>query len=311
VANTERYVPKAGAAKRESRYVEFKERFDTAIDGEWLELFKDMVAIANIGGGVIVIGVRNDGSPSGADVRRVLALDGATICDKLNSYIAHDFDDFEVVPVMRDGTEAAAIVVGPAGDAPLTFIKPGTYPYPGRPDRQKSAFGRGPYFRHGAKSEPGTRDDLRGFIEGRLESIREEWLGGIKRVITAPQGSEIVAIERTEDQEGDRAIRITTDENAPLYRAVDWDVTHPHRQTELIDEVNQRLPRGVHINSYDIQSVKRVHEINETTHPEWVHLPRWGTYQYSDDLVTWLVSQYDRDNEFFTKARARYYELTH
>jgi hypothetical protein len=123
-------------------------------------------------------------------------------------------------------------------------------------------------------------------------------------VITAQQGSEIVAIERTEDQEGERAMRIATDENAPLYRAVDWDVTHLHRQTELIDEVNCRLPRGVHINSYDIQSVKRAHDINETTHPESVHLPRWGTYQYSDDLVTWLVRQYDRDNDFFAKARA-------
>jgi len=156
-----------------------------------------------------------------------------------------------------------------------------------------------------------TRDDLRRFIEAQLESIRQEWLGGIHRVITAPQGREIVAIERTQDHEGERAIRITTDENAPLYRAVDWDITHPHRQTELIDEVNQRLPRGVSINSYDIQSVKRAHDITETTHPEWAHLPRWGTYQYSDDLVRWLAEQYDRDHEFFAKARARYYELTH
>lgn len=311
MADTERYVPKAAAARRESKYVEFKEQFDPTDNGEWLELLKDIVAIANIGGGAIVIGVRNDGTPSGSDLRPVLAVDGATICDKLNSYLGHDFDDFDVVPVMRNGTEAAAIVIGPAGEAPLTFIKPGTYPDPRRQDRQKSAFGRGPYFRHGAKSEPGTRNDLRGFIESRLESIRQAWLGGIKRVITAPQGGEIVAIQRTEDQQGERAIRITSDENAPLYRAVDWDVTHPHRQTELIDEVNHRLPRGVHINSYDIQSVKRAHDINETTHAEWVHLPRWGTYQYSDDLVAWLLDQYGRDDDFFTKARARYYELTH
>jgi hypothetical protein len=311
VPDTEQYLPKATTARRESKYVEFKEQFDIVIDGEWLELFKDMVAIANIGGGVIVIGVRNDGRPSGSGVRGVLALDGATICDKLKGYIGHDFDDFEVVPLIRDGREAAAIVIGPAGEAPLTFTKPGTYPDPRRQDRQKSAFGRGPYFRHGAKSEPGTRDDLRGFIERRLESVRQAWLGGIKRVIAAPQGSEIVAIERTEDQEGQRAIRITTDEKAPLYRAVDWDATHPHRQTELIDQVNQRLPRRVHINGYDIQSVKRAHDINETTHPEWVHLPRWGSYQYSDDFVAWLVSQWNRNKEFFTKARARYYDLTH
>ncbi|MFN2471798.1 MAG: RNA-binding domain-containing protein [Gaiellaceae bacterium] len=83
--DTDRFLPKARAGRRESKYVEFKEQFDRTNDGEWLELFKDFVAIANIGGGVIVIGVRNDGTASGADVRPVLALDGATICDKLSS----------------------------------------------------------------------------------------------------------------------------------------------------------------------------------------------------------------------------------
>lgn len=311
MADTDRYLPRAAEARRESKYVEFKEQLNTANDGEWLELIKDIVAIANTGGGVIVIGVRNDGSASGADVRSVLALDGATICDKLSSYIGDNFDDFEVSQVTREGSRVAAIVVGPAKEAPFTFERPGTYPDPRRPSKQKSAFGRGPYVRHGAKSEPATRDDLRVFIERRLEAIREEWLGGIKKVIAAPSGAEIVAIERTEDEEGERAIRITTDENAPLYRAVDWDVTHPHRQTELIEEVNKRMPRNVSINGYDIQSVKRSHNINETSRPDFVHLPRFGTYQYSDECVEWLVGEYQRDDEFFTKARARYYELMH
>jgi hypothetical protein len=38
--------------------VEFKEQFDTGDDGGWLELTKDFAAIANIGGGVIVVGVQ-------------------------------------------------------------------------------------------------------------------------------------------------------------------------------------------------------------------------------------------------------------
>lgn len=312
MADTDRFLPRAVEAKRESKYVEFKEQLDPANEGEWLELTKDLAAIANIGGGVIVIGVRNDGSVPGTDVRAVLALDGATICNKLASYLGQNFDDFEVRSVTRDGTKVAAVVVGPAEEAPLTFVKPGTYPDPQRPvDRQKSAFGRGPYFRHGAKSEAATGEDLRLFINRRLEAVRQEWLGGIKRVMNAPEGTEIVAIERTEDEEGERAIRITTDENAPLYRAVDWDITHPHRQTELIEEANRRLPRGVKINGYDVQSVKRAHEISETTRPDFVHLPKFGSYQYSDDCVTWLVDQYQRDNDFFTKARARYYELMH
>src|SRR5437870_3865828 len=82
------------------------------------------------------------------------------------------------------------------------------------------------------------------FIARRVKELRREWLSGIRQVVTAPRGSEIVAIERTEDEEGEAAIRITTDKNAPLFRAVDWDVTHPYRQKELLHEVNARLPEG-------------------------------------------------------------------
>jgi hypothetical protein len=311
VADTDRFVPRATEARRESKYVEFKEQFDPASDSEWLELIKDVVAVANIGGGVIVIGLRNDGSLSGMSVQAVLALDGAAICDKLRSYLGGEFDDFEISSVARDGGRVAAIVIGPAEEAPLTFVRPGTYPDPGRPDRQKSAFGRGPYFRHGAKSEPATRDDLRQFIERRLEAVRQGWLGAIRRVMAAPDGTEIVAIERSESEEGERAIRITTDENAPLYRAVDLDDIHQYRQTELLPLVSERLPGGATFNSRDLLSVRRAHAIDETTRPDFVRLPRFGSCQYSDAFVDWLVQQYNRDNEFFDKARARYYELTH
>jgi hypothetical protein len=311
MADTERYLPRAREAKRESKYVEFKDRFDPAENVEWLELLKDFAAIANSGGGVIIIGVRNDGSLSPADVHPVLSLDGATICDKLASYLGDTFDDFEVTGVTRNGSTVAAIVVGPVEEAPLTFIRPGTYPDPCRPERQKSAFGRGVYVRHGAKSEPATRDDLRRFINRRLEAVRQEWLGGIRRVMTAPEGAEIVAIERTEGEEGERAIRITTDLNAPLYRAIDWDITHPYRQTELVPRVSDQLPEGVTFNSYDVVSVRKAHDIDEKTRPDFVHLPRFGWYQYSDAYVEWLVGQYERDPAFFKKARARYYELTH
>jgi predicted HTH transcriptional regulator len=71
------YLPRAVEAQRESKYVELEEQFDPTNDGDWLELTKDLAAIANVDGGVVVIGVRNDGSSSGADVRPVLALDGA------------------------------------------------------------------------------------------------------------------------------------------------------------------------------------------------------------------------------------------
>jgi Putative DNA-binding domain/EC042_2821-lke REase len=314
VAETDRFLERARAALRESKYLDFKEKFDPGEDGEWIELIKDFVALANTGGGVVVIGVKNDGSSAGTNLGPVLALDGAMICDKLVSFVGDNFDDFEVQRITRasDGTHAAAIVIGPAKGAPLVFVRGGTYPHPTRPNQQKTAFARGAvYVRHGAKSEPATRDDLREFVARQLEEVRGDWLGGIKRVVTAPQGTEIVAIQRTSDEQGEPAIRLTTDENAPLYRAVDFDTTHPYRQTELVEEVSRRLRRGVTFNSHDVQSVKRAHDIGEETRPDFVHKPRFGWYQYSDAFVDWLIERHTRDPEFFAKARQRYYDLTH
>src|SRR5919106_1038374 len=56
--------------------------------------------------------------------------------------------------------------------------------------RQKTVFSVGAvYFRHGAKSEPGTSEDLRMFLERELELVKRSWLDGIAKVVEAPAGS--------------------------------------------------------------------------------------------------------------------------
>jgi predicted HTH transcriptional regulator len=47
---------------------DFKSTFDVNAPGDWLEIIKDIVAFANSGGGTILIGVNDDGTPSGAEV---------------------------------------------------------------------------------------------------------------------------------------------------------------------------------------------------------------------------------------------------
>jgi hypothetical protein len=76
----------ARQAKRESKYVDFKESFDPADKGEWCELLKDLVAMANSGGGIVVVGWNDKGQHSGKPVNAVLDLDPATITDKFVKY---------------------------------------------------------------------------------------------------------------------------------------------------------------------------------------------------------------------------------
>jgi len=77
-------IEKAQHARRESKYVEFKEEFDIDSRRAWCELTKDVVAIANSGGGVIVVGVDNKGRTSSADLGPVLGLDPAEVTDRLH-----------------------------------------------------------------------------------------------------------------------------------------------------------------------------------------------------------------------------------
>jgi hypothetical protein len=246
--NTERLLAKAAAAKRSSKYVAFSDEVD----------LRDVVALANVGGGVIVAKTPPDLHAIRARLR---------------------FADLEL--------HGAALVVGPAAEAPLALDTEGAF------------------FRHGGKSRPATSEDLRRFMERRVAAVKRRLAADITRVITAPEGSEIVAIERAEDEQGERVIRITTDENAPLYRAVDFDVTHPYRQKELIAEVNARVPAAKAINAYEFLAVRRTNEID----PDYVHRPRFGTNQYSQAFVDWLVERIERDPEFIERARAAYHDI--
>lgn len=247
VANSERLLAKAAAATRSSKYVVLTDEVE----------LRDVVALANVGGGVVVARRR----PDVAAIRERLGFDDLELFDE-------------------------GLVVGPATEAPLALEAEGAL------------------FRHGAKSRPATSEDLRRFMERRVAAVKRRLAADIKRVITAPEGSEIVAIERAEDEQGERVIRITTDEHAPLYRAVDFDVTHPYRQKELIEEVNRRLPEERAVNSYEFLAVRRTNEID----PDFTHRPRFGTNQYSQAFVDWLVERIERDAGFIERARAAYHE---
>lgn len=182
-------LDRAISAKRESKYLDFKEKFDPNQAEDWCEIIKDIVAITNSGGGMIIIGVKNDGSPSKEDVSAVLRLDPAKITDKIAKYTGDQFGDFSIQEADRKGHKIAVLQTA-CVPVPMVFIQPGTYDVGER--KQKTAFSRGSiYFRHGAKSEPGNSKDLREWVERELERIRKLWLVNIRKVVYAPTGYKV------------------------------------------------------------------------------------------------------------------------
>jgi hypothetical protein len=293
------------AAKRESKRIDFKERFDTQAGGEWCEIIKDIIAIANSGGGAILFGADNRGKPTGENVSAVLALDPAVVTDKIHSYTETQFADFEITEAHKAKRVVAALVVG-AATIPIVFTRAGTYPVEG--GRQKTAFAKGTvYFRHGAKSEPASRDDLADAIERRLSEVRKQWIGGVRKVIESPAGSRVAVLPpeiRPSDDPSAVPIRIVDDESAQAFRLLDIDKTHPYRQKELLDEVRKKLPKNASFNQFDVLVLRKVHPILET--PAYSHQPRFGSRQYSKRAVDWITSHYRSDRALFTRARNQY-----
>lgn len=299
-------MDKGLAAERESKFVDFKRAFDSEEGGDWCEIVKDLVAMANSGGGVILVGVEDDGSaaPPGS-ASSILQLDPARLTDKVAKYTGVQFDGFQIGEVVRNG-QAVAILSIDAASRPLVFEKPGTYAIEDR--KQKTAFGVGTlYVRHGAKSEPATSADLSRIIERAIQVHRSEWMAGVRRVINAPAGSVVSVLPpavRQSDDPSATAIRITNDPSAPEYRIVDPDSTHPFRQKELIAEVNTSLPRGQQVNQFDVLVVRHVFRIDQD--PRYVHKARYSTAHYSPEFRDWLIEQVSLDRDFFKKARVEY-----
>ncbi len=103
-------------------------------------------------------------------------------------------------------------------------------------------------------------------------------------------------------------IQIIDDPNAPTYRVVDVDRTHPYRAKEAMIEISRRLPEGAVFNSFDFLSVRTAHDIDGRE--EFTHEPKFGSRQYSQGFVDWVVRQFSKDPAFFDKARKKYREMT-
>ena len=305
-------VKKGLSAKRESKYIDFKSSLDFNESHSWCEIIKDIIAMANSGGGLILIGLNNNGTPSGFDPAPILNLDIALIADKIHKYTGTHFDDYEISKEDKDGNSIAALLVKSVR-IPIVFTSPGTYKVSDK--KQKTAFSNGTvYFRHGAKSEPGTTEDIRKAVERQLDSIRKSWVSGVRKVVKTPHGHQIVAlapgneIVETKSPEA-MSIRLTDDPSAPAYRKINPDDTHPHRQKELIRKVNEKLKGKAIVNSYDILVIRRVYPINGK--PEFIYQSKFGSIQYSDAFAQWIINEYETNPDFFTNTRAEAYKRNH
>lgn len=230
---------------RETASIEFKENLDASSSQDWCEIIKDIIAIANTDGGVIVIGLNDVGVPVGADVSSLFGLDPADITNKINKYTGYQFSQFKLQKCEKESYILVAIQVGSVSP-PIVFEKPGTYDIGG--GKQKTAFSAGTvYFRHGAKSEPGNTHDLQKAFEKKLEIVREAWLKNVRQVVEAPIGTTVITILPDSNVSmleaiNSQPVRIVDDPNALIVNIKEEDILKiaPYDYRSLTEALRER-----------------------------------------------------------------------
>ena len=82
----------------------------------------------------------------------------------------------------------------------------------------------------------------------------------------------------------------------------DPSTTHPFRQRELIEKINEFHPLA---NKYDVQCMKRVFGVESRN--DWFYKGQiqGSPGQYSQGFLDWVRKEFDQDADFFGKTRAK------
>jgi hypothetical protein len=199
----------------------------------------------------------------------------------------------------------------------MIFIRPGTYDIGG--GQQRTAFSQGTiYFRHGAKSEPGTRDDLSSWLDDTIEKVRSGWLGGIRKVVEAPAGHAItvvsspVSLRSGAPKVEGMAItaKVSSGPGAVRFVPQNAEDLWPYRQKDLLERINKELKKIPAVNGHDILCINTHLDVLKA-HPEFAYKPhKLASPQYNDSYAAWVIDQYKQDPKFFTRMRSDYKKRT-
>lgn len=298
-------LEKALSLTSETDDVEFKGNAALDTRGDWCEFLKDVFAVVNSGGEIIVFGLDSRGRPTGLS-DSVKNLDPAHVADKIYAYTSQNYSALKIVQGKKAGSPVVGLEMG-TPEMPLVPSKAGTYEDPHR--KPKCAFREGTlYVRHTGKSVPATSDDVRRIIEREREMVRQELLAGVTKVFEAPEGSriEVVSADEEEQDEGPgSATRLVASDDAEHAAVLNPNKTHPYRMMHLLDEVNARLPADVKkINQHDIRVALYVFGLQDDI--AYMYEPDYGPKKYTQAFADFLVDKIDDNRHALQLARSQY-----
>ncbi|MDD5720837.1 MAG: ATP-binding protein [Candidatus Pacebacteria bacterium] len=251
----EKIIEYAKRSKKENKFLDFKSGLDVTSTRDWCELTKDVIAMANTGGGIIVFGVDDGGSSNGFNKDIILKLDPAFISEKISKYVDVDFTEFEVIELKRWNKIVAGIYIY-GTSIPYVFSKNGVQINDGK--KFKSVFAEGTvYFRRGAKSRPGNTLNIKNSFDNALTEVRKEWFKGMRQISELGINQEVNVEVKNQSQSSANLIGlIKLSEKGKLVKFTNSDVNelkkqYPFTYWEIVSKCKEKKKtKQEYLNTY-------------------------------------------------------------
>lgn len=177
-------------ARTESAHVDFKREFHGTTK-DWVRLLKDIVALANVGGGLIMFGVDKNGKRKGLENTLADSFDPANITNKLNKYATQARVTTSYVELDFYGRRFGFLVIYAVPNI-IVFESDGGYQDDN--GKQKKAFYKGViYTRTPGGNTEARQSDLDKMIDQIVQERIHSFVAKIERVAHLPINAELIA----------------------------------------------------------------------------------------------------------------------
>ena len=214
----------------------------------WAELCRDVVALANSGGGVVLFGVDDDGTHLGLGESLLAVLDPAKVTDQLRRKAPSAAISTRYVEDVCDEQLYGALIVRLL-DVPLVFDTEWGYNTSGGKHRIVIRPGA-LYVRTPGKSAPAQQGDVRELWQRSVNHAAEKVLARIEQVVSLPLDAELIVTDPDDpdrgrllvDQGEGRSVQIISDPSAPgiaVHEVVATDAPYGSVANEVASQVRR------------------------------------------------------------------------
>ena len=87
--------------------------------------------------------------------------------------------------------------------------------------------------------------------------------------------------------------------------AKDSSKTHPFRRCEVMPQIKEKLDANTSFTQYDWDCIIKVYKIRQRREYYYQGTVPGSPVQYSQQLIDWIINEYEKDRDFFAKTRAK------